>query len=104
VRSVDYFGERGERPTHPDLLDYLARRLRDQGWSVKGLIREIVLSQTYRRASRHDSAAAERDPENRLLWRANRRRLDAEMIRDALLAANGSLSTELGGETFPDSV
>ncbi|MGH7959139.1 MAG: PSD1 and planctomycete cytochrome C domain-containing protein [Opitutaceae bacterium] len=101
VRSVDYFGERGERPTHPELLDYLALRLRDRGWGLKSLIREMVLSQTYQRASSHDELAAQRDPENRLLWRANRRRLDAEMIRDAWLAASGALSRERGGEAMP---
>ncbi|MGH7957394.1 MAG: DUF1549 and DUF1553 domain-containing protein, partial [Opitutaceae bacterium] len=97
VRSVDYFGERGDRPTHPELLDYLATRLLDQGWSLKQFIREIVLSRTYRLASTHDPVAAQRDPENRLLWRAHRRRLNAEMFRDALLAVNGTLSRERGG-------
>jgi len=101
VRSVDYFGERGDRPTHPELLDFLATQLRDQGWSMKRLIREIVLSQTYRRASIHDELAAAKDPENRLLWRTNRRRLDAEMIRDTLLAVSGALSLERGGEAMP---
>ncbi|MGH6891661.1 MAG: DUF1549 domain-containing protein, partial [Dongiaceae bacterium] len=102
VRSVDYFGVRGDRPTHPELLDYLATRLQtDQRWRLKAFIREIVLSQTYRMASSHDEAAAARDPENKLLWRAHRRRLDAEMLRDALLAASGKLSHERGGEAMP---
>lgn len=100
VRSVDYFGERGDRPTHPELLDYLALRLRDQGWSLKRFIREIVSSHTYQLASTDNAVAAQRDPENQLLWRAHRRRLDAEMLRDSLLAVSGTLSQERGGEAL----
>ncbi|AMV38228.1 PSD1 and planctomycete cytochrome C domain-containing protein [Planctomyces sp. SH-PL62] len=91
VGSPDDFGTRGERPSHPELLDYLARRFMQQGWSVKGLVRGLVLSRTYRQSSEFDRACADRDPENRWHWRANRRRLDMEALRDGLLAASGRL-------------
>jgi len=71
------------------------------GWSVKGLIREIVLSRTYQLASSHDPEAAEADPENHLLWRANRRRLEAEAVRDAILLISGALDRRRGGMTLP---
>ncbi len=90
VRSVDNFGFSGERPSHPELLDYLAIRLMDGGWSVKKLIKEMVMSETYRQAS---GAAPEVDPDNRLLSHANKRRLDAEVIRDSMLAVSGLLDT-----------
>src|SRR5262249_34660234 len=86
VRTVDTFGTTGELPSHPELLDHLALRFIDEGWSVKKLIRTIVLSRTYQLASVNEPAALAADPENRLLWRMNRRRLDAETIRDAILA------------------
>src|SRR5262249_19459186 len=76
VRTVDNFGSTGEAPSHPELLDFLALRFVEQGWSVKKLIREIMLSHVYQQSS--DAAAAAADPENRLLGRMNRRRLDAE--------------------------
>ena len=101
ARSVDNLGLLGERPSHPALLDYLALRLQRQGWSVKGLIREIVLSRTYGLAAAHDRRAAVEDPENRLLWRANRRRLQAETIRDAVLAVSGALDRRRGGPSLP---
>lgn len=91
VRTVDNFGEMGERPSHPELLDHLARRFMDEGWSVKGMIREIMLSEAYRRAPDHQEAASAVDPENRLWWRANVRRLQAEPLRDAILAISGQL-------------
>jgi hypothetical protein len=91
VGSSDDFGTRGERPSHPELLDYLARRFMQQGWSVKGLVRSLVLSRTYRQSSAFDQTCADRDPENRWHWRANRRRLDMEALRDGLLAASGRL-------------
>ncbi len=90
VRTVDNFGFSGERPSHPELLDYLAIRFMDGGWSVKKLIKEIVMSETYRQAS---GASVEADPDNRLLSRANKRRLDAEVIRDSMLAVSGLLDT-----------
>ncbi|MCA9118668.1 MAG: DUF1549 domain-containing protein [Planctomycetaceae bacterium] len=103
VRSVDNFGELGERPTHPDLLDDLASRFarpvsdRGFGWSIKRIVREIALSRVYQMSSEHDEAAWRVDPENRLLWRANRRRLPAESIRDAMLAISGQLELTPGG-------
>ena len=100
VGSVDYFGMRGELPTHPELLDYLAGQFIRDGWSQKRLIRELVLSRTYRqRAEADDSSqvAIAADPENRLLWRMSPRRLDAEMLRDAVLAVSGELRPCAGG-------
>ncbi len=98
VRTVDTFGFSGERPSHPELLDALAVRFMEGGWSIKKLIKEIVLSETYRQAStsglpppsatRHPPSP---DPDNRLLAHANRRRLDAEVLRDAMLAVSGQL-------------
>jgi hypothetical protein len=91
VRSVDNFGTTGETPSHPELLDYLSKRFIESGWSVKKTIRSIVLSKTYQLASTDNAAAAKLDPENRLLARANRRRLDVEAIRDSLLLSSGQL-------------
>ena len=99
VRTTDNFGSTGESPSHPELLDYLASRFMEQGWSVKKLIREIVLSRTYQLAATTTSAQA--DLENRLLAHANRRRLDAECIRDAMLAVSGRLDPRAGGPTVP---
>ena len=101
VSSVDNFGLLGDRPTHPELLDYLAVRLQRGGWSVKALIREIVLSRTYGLSAAHDQSAAAEDPENRLLWRSNRRRLEAETIRDSVLLVSGSLDLRTGGPSLP---
>lgn len=91
VTSVDNFGTTGEVPSHPQLLDYLALQLIDSGWSTKDLIREIVTSRTYRMSSDYREDYFEKDPENRLLWRANRKRLDAESLRDATLAVSQQL-------------
>ena len=91
VRTVDNFGRTGESPSHPELLDHLARQLIDSEWSIKSLIRMIVLSRTYRRASNFDSSNHAIDPDNRTLWRSNRRRLDPESLRDAMLTAAGQL-------------
>jgi PAS domain-containing protein len=91
VRTVDNFGRTGEAPTHPELLDYLAVRLIASGWSVKSLVREIALSQVFARATLHDDLAHEIDPDNTLLWRAHRRRLEPETLRDAMLMAAGEL-------------
>lgn len=101
VGSVDNFGLLGEHPSHPELLDYLALRLQRLDWSVKALIREIVLSRTYALAAEHDERAAAADPENLLLWRSNVRRLEAETIRDAVLAVSGSLDYRSGGPSLP---
>ncbi len=91
VRTVDNFGRTGEAPSHPELLDYLARELIDSGWSVKTIVRKIVLSRTFTLSSAHDNAAFAIDPDNRLLWRAQRRRLDPEALRDAMLTIAGLL-------------
>jgi len=101
VRSVDYFGTRGDQPTHPELLDYLARQFMSQGWSQKILIKSIVLSHAYRLGNGPNEAAARIDPENRLIWRMNRQRLDAEALRDGMLAASGELRTLRGGPGLP---
>jgi len=91
VTSVDNFGTTGSEPSHPELLDYLALKFMDEGWSMKKLVREIVMSRTYRLASSFDEANSKIDPSNALLWRHSPRRLDAEAIRDAMLSAAGAL-------------
>ena len=93
VRTMDNFGFSGERPSHPELLDTLAVRFMADGWSIKKLVREIVLSRTYRQSSAYREDAFRTDPENRLLWRASKRRLDAEAIRDAMLVVAGELDS-----------
>ncbi|MDQ3622317.1 MAG: DUF1553 domain-containing protein [Verrucomicrobiota bacterium] len=97
VPTNDNFGTTGEAPSHPELLDWLTRRFIERGWSSKQLIREIVLSRAYQLSTADDAAALAADPENRLLWRMNRRRLQAESLRDATLAISGQLKRELGG-------
>jgi mono/diheme cytochrome c family protein len=97
VRSTDNFGKLGERPVNPPLLDWLALRFIDSGWSIKSMHRLMMLSSTYRMSSRFDDRAAQIDPENRLQWRANVRRLEAEAIRDSLLAVSGTLDRTMGG-------
>jgi cytochrome c553 len=98
VATSDNFGARGERSSHPELLDWLAARFVESGWSVKTLHRQIVLSSTYRMARVTDDRAARVDPGNRLLWRMPRRRLEAEALRDAILAVSGQLDRKPGGE------
>jgi hypothetical protein len=97
VATPSDFGTRGEPPTHPELLDWLAVTLMDDGWSTKRMIRRIVLSQAYRQSSAASDAGLAADPENALLWRMNRRRLDLEAFRDSLLAAAGRLDVATGG-------
>ena len=97
VRTSEDFGTQGEWPSHPELLDWLAVELRESGWDVKGMLRLIVTSATYRQSSAHRQELYEIDPENRLLARAVRRRMPAEMIRDNALAASGLLVREIGG-------
>jgi hypothetical protein len=99
VRTPSDFGSRGEPPTHPELLDWLALRFAgEDGWSVKKLHRRIMLSAAYRQASwGGDAKGAEVDPENRLLWRFNPQRLEFEELRDSLLAASGQLDLAMGG-------
>ncbi len=94
VETVDNFGNTGTKPSHPELLDYLAGRLVQNEWSLKRTIREIVLSRTYQLAGTLDESNYERDPANTLLWRSSRRRLEAEALRDAMLAASGELVLE----------
>jgi hypothetical protein len=98
VRTLSNFGQLGEKPSHPELLDYLAARLVEQKWSMKSLIRELVLSNTYALGYQSEAKAFTADPENRLNWRANRRRLDIESMRDSLLAASGELDLTMGGK------
>ena len=97
VRSTDNFGKTGERPTHPELLDYLAKNFIDGGWSVKEMHRLMVLSSTYRMASKPSARTQSADPDNRLLQHMPVRRLEAEIIRDSLLAVSGSLDRMLYG-------
>jgi cytochrome c553 len=97
VGTPSNFGTLGERPTHPELLDYLARRLITQGWSLKAIHREILMSATYRQSSADDPANSNLDPDNRWLWRMNRRRLDVEAWRDSLLSVAGGLDETIGG-------
>jgi hypothetical protein len=94
VGSTDNFGEMGSRPTHPELLDYLARFFINNGWSTKTLIRQIVLTKTYQMSSSPSPLTLKKDPENQLFSRQNRRRLNAEAIRDAMLLASGKISFE----------
>ena len=101
VATTDNFGARGEPPTHPELLDYLAARLVENGWSTKKTIREIVLSRVYRLSSHADSRNEEVDAGNLLLWRANRRRLEVEAIRDSILQISGRLNSVRGGPSLP---
>jgi hypothetical protein len=96
VRTPDDFGLYGERPTHPLLLDYLATRFVEDGWSMKKTIRRIVLSHTYQLASNAEPKAVETDPQNRLLARHNRRRLEAEGLRDSILQVSGQLDLRPG--------
>jgi hypothetical protein len=101
VRTVDNFGSTGERPSNPELLDWLAVQFVRDGWSTKKLVRILVLSRTYRQASRGGAKLVAADPENRLFARANRRRLDAECLRDTILAVSGKLTSDKGGPGFP---
>ena len=97
VPTPDNFGRLGEQPSHPELLDYLAARFAREGWSIKRMHRLMMQSAAYQMSSHHAAPSAAKDPSNRLYWRANRRRLEAEAIRDAMLAAAGALSPEVGG-------
>ena len=97
VATSDDFGLQGERPSHPRLLDYLARELREGGWSLKRLHRLIVTSATYRQSSAIRTDLVDKDPENVLLARQTRRRVDAELVRDMALASSGLLDPRVGG-------
>ncbi len=102
VGTPNDFGERGERPTNPALLDWLAARFVDSRWSVKAMHRAIMMSSAYQQSSRAGSALLAKDPDNRLFGRMNRRRLDAESIRDTLLAVAGRVNCTMGGTSFAD--
>ena len=99
VATSSDFGKLGEKPTHPELLDWLATRFVKQGWSLKKMNRELLLSATYRQASTRSmpDVAKLKDPENKLLWRVCARRLDAQQIRDAMLAVSGEMDAKSGG-------
>ncbi len=102
VRTPSNFGQLGERPTHPELLDYLASRLVENGWSLKALHREILLSSVYQLSTNTVEANYAKDPANRLLWRANvRQRIEAEELRDSLLAVTGTLDMTMYGAPKP---
>ncbi len=108
VRTTEDFGTQGEQPTHPALLDWLASEFPRLNWSRKALIRLILLSDTYQQSSRTQTKLEQKDPENRLLARQNRFRLEAELVRDQYLAASELLVRQVGGRSFrpplPDSV
>jgi hypothetical protein len=109
VETLEDFGTQGSRPSHPELLDWLAVEFREgQSWSVKGLLRTIVTSGTYRQSSAVTPAMAARDPQNRLLSRGPRFRLSAEQVRDQALAVSGLLSDKMFGESVmppqPDGI
>lgn len=98
VRSASNFGLRGEQPTHPELLEYATNRFMAQGWSQKALHRQIVLSASYRMASDQTETGKTKDPDNRLLWRMNRRRLEVEPLRDSLLVVADGCDWRIGGQ------
>ena len=91
VATVDNFGAMGEKPSHPELLDHLALRFMENGWSIKKMLREIVLSRTYQLATQHSAQNFATDPDNSLFWRMGTRSLDAESLRDAMLAVSGQI-------------
>ena len=101
VSTPSDFGVQGEKPTHPELLDWLAVELMEHDWSTKHIHRQIVLSATYRQSRVVNESNLKRDPENRLLWSWPRRRLEAEAIRDSILCATGELKREPGGPGVP---
>jgi len=102
VATPGDFGRMGARPSHPELLDYLASYFVENGWSMKKVHRLILLSNTYQQSSDHQIQAAEADPNNRLLWRYNRRRMEAEAVRDSMLFVSGLLNQQMGGPgVFP---
>jgi hypothetical protein len=102
-RSPDNFGLLGQRPTNQPLLDWLAVEFIEQGWSIKQMHRLMLLSSTYQMSSTFDARANTKDPENRLWWRYNRRRLDAEEVRDALLAVGNNIDLQMYGQLLPSA-
>ena len=103
VRTPSNFGQQGDRPSHPELLDYLASRFMREGWSLKKLHREMMLSSAYALSTEMIAKNYETDPDNRDLWRFNRRRLDIEGLRDSLLFVSGNLDPQAGGPATPFS-
>ena len=101
TKATGDFGLQSEPPTHPQLLDWLASALVQRNWSTKKLVRDIVLSATYQQASLENRSAEQSDADNVWLWRGNRRRLDLESMRDAVLAASGRLDPKIGGRAVP---
>jgi hypothetical protein len=102
VRTVSDFGKAGEKPSNPELLDYLAGNFVKDNWSVKKLHRQILLSSVYRQSSEHRADVHKADPDNQLLAVFPRKRLDAEQIRDSLLVASGQIEERIGGPSvFP---
>jgi hypothetical protein len=104
VETLNDFGNNGQQPTHPELLDWLAVEFRDHGQSLKALHRLIVTSAVYRQSSAGNSAYESADADNRWLWRMNRRRLEAEAVRDSILAVSGKLRRTMYGPSFQDFV
>ncbi|MSQ95036.1 MAG: DUF1553 domain-containing protein [Gemmataceae bacterium] len=100
VRTVDNFGLLGDKPSHPELLDWLAAQFVESGWSIKAMHRAIVLSSTYQMSGAYQEGAFQIDPDNRLHWRHSRRRLEAEALRDSLYVLASSLDASVGGTLF----
>jgi hypothetical protein len=100
VTTPDNFGVNGEKPSHPELLDYLAATFVQNGWSTKKLIRKIMLSSAYQMSSAQDPTAYAKDPENRWIWRMNRKRIEGEILRDSILAVNATIDLTLGGNSL----
>jgi hypothetical protein len=100
VRTTDNFGTTGEAPSHPELLDFLAGEFIKDNWSTKKLVRKIVTSQTYRQSSEESTLAQQKDPENKTFSHMNRKRLEVESIRDAILMVSGKLDLVMGGSTI----
>ncbi|MGY8643222.1 MAG: PSD1 and planctomycete cytochrome C domain-containing protein [Verrucomicrobiales bacterium] len=103
VRTSDDFGTRGDPPSHPELLDYLATKFLGDKWSIKQMHRRIMLSKAYQQASVENAAAREKDPLNQLLWRMPPRKLGMEAMRDSLLAVSGELDRKPGGQPFDET-
>src|SRR5207244_268712 len=103
VATLDNFGKMGDKPTHPELLDYLAVEFMNHGWSIKRMHRLIMTSEAYQMASAYEDAADRgKDPQNQYLWRFRPQRLDAEIVRDSILAASGDINLAVGGPpVFP---
>tara|TARA_B100002019_G_C21214966_1_gene571503 strand:- start:541 stop:1341 length:801 start_codon:yes stop_codon:yes gene_type:complete len=106
VTTPNNFGFKSASPTHPELLDWLASEFVEGGWSMKKIIKMIVMSETYKQSSAHPNnmECTQIDPDNQLLWKRNIRRMDAEVLRDSLLQVSGDLNLKKGGESFYPSL